>query len=368
MDARYPLPVLVVMLALSWPSTVLGEAGRVYVNARTGDDGNPGTVHMPVKTIQQAAKKLRHEKGHGALAIRIAPGIYSVANAVVFKSGRRFTEEDRLTIEATVLPDDPAWDPSLMPVILSIEDSRTSENSGRSTESYAFQVDVNHVTIRGLKFLGNPLMRNYHAAIARTGRNRDDLMVTQCLFIGNTSGLQIYCPVIGTGDRLVVDHCVFYQCHNAVVFWDGEHGLGGKGCAVRHCIIAGGYVSGVWTCETVEDLVFERNVVTGCAYFWMRKPGDRQKYRLIDSVITDCEFESGYGAAFGPFRKSGAEVTFAEERVIRKGHIALQQDRTKRDYLHVLPGTLGSELSAGLFKRSSGSNPVAHDPSQQRSR
>lgn len=35
--------------------------------------------------------------------------------------------------------------------------------------------------------------------------------------------------------------------------------------------------------------------------------------------------------------------------VLKEGHIHLEEDQTKRDYLHLKPGSMGANLGAGLF-------------------
>ncbi len=63
------------------------------------------------------------------------------------------TREERLVIEATILPDNPEWRPVDMPVFLSSEDPGPLDFVGdRGTSTYGFQIEVSHVTIRGLKF------------------------------------------------------------------------------------------------------------------------------------------------------------------------------------------------------------------------
>jgi hypothetical protein len=267
---------------------------------------------------------------------------------VLFENTRPYTKEKRLTIEATVLPDDPNWKPALMPVVLSTEDPGKPDVL---TETYSLKIKNNYVTIRGLKFLGNPLSNNWHACVERIGKDLDDLLITQCMFIGDRDSFNIYCAALATGNRFVVDHCIFKNCHASVVYWDGLEGVSGKGCAMRYCIVDGAYISGVWTCQTAEDFEFNHNIVTRSDYFWMRKPGDRQTYRLHDCIVTSNKYYSGYGNAGGPTGQTGAEVTFEEKTVIKEGKVILEKDKKVRGYLHVVPGTLGSDLGAGLFKK-----------------
>ena len=330
-------------------SNAIAEA--LYVDSRTGSDKNPGTEEKPLQTIGQAAAIVNSSTQPGPATIVIAPGIYNFNRCIAFENKRPYTEKDRLVIRAAVLPDEPAWKAALMPIMLSTEDPRKPDNLDQRTETYGLKIKLSHVTIQGLKFLGNPLQRNWHCCIDRVGENLNDLIVTQCVFLGDRHGLDIYCPVIAGGDRLVVDHSIFYNCNACVVFWDGLQGVPGKKCAMRYCIVDGARISGVWTCQTAEDFEFHHNIVTNSEYFWMRKPGDRQRYRVEDSIAAGNKFYSGYGIESGPTGQTGPEVTYQESNVVKNGEVALVKDRTASRYLHVVPGTFGSELGAGLFRK-----------------
>lgn len=328
-------------------SNVIAET--IYVDSINGRDTNPGTKDRPIKTLQQAAAIVNRSKEPGPTTIKIAPGIYNITKCAVFNNTRHYTAKDRLTIEALILPDNPAWQPTLMPVVLSTEDPREPEKLGKHTETYSMKIQLSHVTVRGLKFLGNPLSNNWHACIERVGKDLDDLLVFQCIFTGDKDALDIYCPVIGNGDGLVVEHCIFYKCNASVVFWDGLEAIGGKDCAFRYCIVTGGYISGVWTCRTAEDFEFHHNIITNCEYFWMRKPGDKQRYRVQDCVVTNNKYYSGYGGPGGPTGRTGPEVTYDEKNILKEGKVIMVKDKTARNYLHVTKGTPGSKLGAGLF-------------------
>ena len=324
---------------------LLVHAEQLYVDSRTGNDGNSGAIADPLQTIEEAVRRVNSASEAGPTLIGIAPGTYVLQQVVVLKNKRPYTDKNRLTVEATVLPGDPEWKPNRMPVI------RLAQTTNMPVETQSFQIRMDHVTIRGLKFLGNPVERNYHIAIDRTGGALDDLIVTQCLFVGDDKEGDLYCPIIGTGDRIIVDHCIFSGCHGSVVFWDGPEGMWGSGSVMRYCILADAHISAVWTCQTQEDFQFHNNIITGCKYFWMRRPGDQQRYSLRDCVVADCEYYSGCGAAFGPFRETGDEVGFSEENVVRHSQIVLNHDGQSNNYLHVIDGKPGSELGAGLLKQ-----------------
>ena len=326
-------------------------AETLYVDGRGGNDVNPCTKEKPIRTVGHAAAMVNSKTEGGPTTIKMAPGVYNLTECVVFENTRPYTEQDRLVIEATILPDDPNWKPALMPVILSTEDPRKPEKLDGRTETYSLQIKISHITIRGLKFLGNPLLNNWHCCVSRIGKNLDDLVVTQCMFVGEKDGLDIYCATLATGDRFVLEHNIFHNCHACVVFWDGPEGIAGKGCEMKYCIMDGAYISGVWTCQTKENFEFHNNIVTGSEYFWMRKEGDKQRYRLHDCIVTENRYYSGYGIESGPIGQTGPEVSYDEEDITKEGKIILEKDKGVRNYLHVAGGTPGSELGAGLFRK-----------------
>lgn len=343
------LYLMVLVLAVL---TTSAPAETIYVNIRSGSDKNQGTKEQPVRTVGRAAEIVNGSMGQGPTTIKIAPGIYNLTEPVAFGGTRRYTEKERLVIEAIELPDDPQWKPALMPVILSTEDPRKQGSLDGLTATYGLKIGISHVTIRGLKFLGNPLSRNWHNCISRIGDNLDDLLVTQCMFIGDKDVIDIYSAVLATGDGFVVDHCIFRNCHGCTVFWDGPQSITGKGCSMRYCIVDGAYIAGVWTCRTAEDFEFHHNIVTRSEYFWMRERIDNpRKYRLHDCIVTNNKNYSGYGVEMGPTGQTGAEVTYEERNIIKQGAVVLEKDKKARNYLHPVAGSSGSDLGAGLFRK-----------------
>jgi len=335
---RMGLILLAVLLSI-------GRAETVHVDIRTGDDRNQGTQDKPLRTLERAVTFGVDPAGSRSVAIVIAPGLYSLNHCVTLDENRAFTEQDRLTIRASILPDDPQWHPGLMPVIVSAENPDRPGAPGRPSETYSLRVQTSHVTIQGLKFLGNPLPDNWHCCIERIGTDLHDLVVTQCMFLGDRNTSDIYCAALATGSRFVVDHCVFSNCHACAVFWDGLDGIGGKGCAMLYCVVDGALISGVWTCQTSEDFEFHHNVVAHSEYVWMRKPGDQQTYRIGDCAIVDNQHFSGYGLASGPLGETGPEVNFDEDRVVTEGRLEF----ASREMTHLAEESAGHCLKAGLF-------------------
>ncbi len=341
----------ILVLILCCATIANAAADTFYVDSRSGNDTNPGTKDQPLKTLAQVAKKVNVKTERGSTTIKLEPGIYALSEAIVFQNKQSYSEEQRLSIEAAVLPDDPTWNPDLMPIILSIQDSGTPGQPGKPTQTYGLQIKMSHVTIRGLKFLGSPLPNNWYSPLECLENNLKDILVTQCLFIGNTDTLNIYSAVITDGHQFVVDHCIFYGCHACAVFWDGGRGIVGKQNAMRYCIVDGARIAGVWTCDTHEDFEFHHNIITRSDYVWMRKRGGPRTYRLQDCVLVENKHFSGYGIESGATGQTGPEVSYIKNRLVEEGKIILEQNKTSRDYLHVFSNTLGSEIGAGLFIR-----------------
>ncbi len=347
--SNYQFIFAALVVAILAPALI---AEVLYVDSSNGDDTNPGTKDKPVRTIARAAVIVNESNEPGPTTIKIAPGFYAVTEAIIIENAREYTKEKRLIIESTLLPDEPQWKPALMPVIISVEEPHRSNAVNQITETYSIKVKINHVTIQGLKFLGNPSLNNMHACVERIGKKLDDLLIKQCMFIGDRNGADIYAATLATGDRFVVEHCIFKGCGASAVWWDGFDEIGGRGCAMRYCIIDGTYMSGPCTCQTAEDFEFHNNIVTNSKYFWIRKPGDKQKYRIRNCAIANNTYWSGYGVASGPTGETEDDIIFKEQDVVKSGEVIFEKDEQSKHYLHVVPGAVGSNLGAGLFTES----------------
>lgn len=326
-------------------------AETLHVDSKRGSDANAGTADQPLRTLEQAARLANAKADRGPLTIKLAAGIHALPKPVLFQNHRAFSKDQRLILEASVLPDDPNWSPGQMPAILSVEDPRPPGQFARATATYGLKVKMSHVTVRGLKFLGNPLSNNWHCALECVALDLEDVVVTQCMFVGDPDTLNIYCAVITDGHRFVVDHCIFSGCHGNAVFWDGGRGVVGTGNAMRYCIVEGARLGAVWTCGTDEDFEFHHNVITQCEYVWLRKRGTPRAYLVRDSVVTENREYSGYAVESGATGITGPEIRFEEEGVVKVGKVVLETDRKARNYLHVVPGAPGAGLGAGLFTK-----------------
>ena len=322
----------------------------LFVDSPNGNDTNPGTKVKPLSTLGKAAILVNSNSNSGPTIIKILPGIYNLSQAVVLKNSRQYTEKDRLTIEASILPDDPGWKPQLMPMIFSTENPRNPERPDVITGTYGMQIKVSHVTICGLKFLGSPVPNNMYAPIERIDRGLEDLLVTQCMFVGDKDSFDIYCPAIATGNKFVVEHCIFHNCHGSAVFWDGPEGISGKNNAMRYCIVDGAYISGVWTCQTADDFEFHHNIIANSEYFWMRKRGGHQRYKIKKCFVIGNKYWSGYGIESGATGQTGNEVSYEQIEVVTNGTLTFETNKRSRNYMHIVEGSTGYDIGAGLFK------------------
>lgn len=346
----------IIFTTIVFGGCIFAHAETIYVSSDKGNDANPGTKNRPIQSIARAAVIVNDSNEPGPTIIKIAPGAYCIPDMIVFKNSRQYSTDKRFIIEATALPDEFNWTPAMMPVVLS-----TVEGQGTDTEKHAIalKIELNHATVRGIKFLGNPRPRTWGYSIFRSGKNLEDLVVTQCMFVGDEQAMPYNCPICANGQGVVIDHCVFYKSDIPAIFWDAEGGIS-KGNAMRYCIVDGADIAAVWTCQTAEDFEFHHNIITRSQYIWMRAPNNRTKYTIRDCIVTNNKYESGYGTSAAINGQTGPEISFEEKNVIKQGDITLEKAIVTADalsvvrprgYLHVAAGTLGSDLGAGLFKK-----------------
>jgi hypothetical protein len=334
---------------------------NLYINEAIGNDQNPGTKELPFKTINKAADHINQANGKGAITIFIAEGIYGLDETATFHPANwHFTNEQRLTIRAEILPDDAEWHPGRMPVFVSTMPLDFKPNGNQDPlggASYGIQIETSHVTIQGLKILGTPVVerprdgmvrRNY--PIVREGRNLDDLRVTQCLFVGDEHVIPNHLGVLASGQGIVVDHCVFYQCKDAVVFWFSEKPA--ERCEMHHNLMIDNYGAAVWSWTVADDFKFYNNVVSNNNVFWEVGRDESRVYSITNSLVVGYNSlvnkgggAFGYGEPTDPGRlKYGNDVIIKKE-----GSLQIDMNQTHRNYLHIVPGTLGAEYGAGLF-------------------
>lgn len=335
--------------------------GNIYLNPELGTDSNEGTKESPLKTLLEAARRVNGANGKGAITLYLEEGIYGLDATVTFHPVNwHFTKDERLTIRAEVLPDDADWNPARMPVIVSTMPLNFkpygNEDPLKGT-SYGIQIETSHVTIQGLRVLGTPVheqpdkgavRRNY--PIAREGRHLDDLRITQCLFIGDRHAIPNHVAVLASGHGVVVDHCVFYNVKDAVVFWNSDRPA--ERCQMHHNLVVGNYGAAVWAWSPAEDFQYYNNVVANANVFWVLDKDAKTTYKISNSMVlgyNELVNKGGGPADFG-VKADPNKLKLGKDVIIKKNAtVEVVEDQTQRNYLHLKPGTLGSNLGAGLF-------------------
>lgn len=335
--------------------------GVIYLDPEFGEDLNTGTESSPLHSLYEAAQRINQANGKGAITIILSEGIYGLDTRVTFHPVNwHFTKEERLTIRAEVLPDDFDWHPGKMPVIVSTM-PLNFRPSGREDPlqgtSYGIQIETSHVTIQGLRVLGTPVheqpnenavRRNY--PIVREGEDLDDLRITQCLFIGDRHAIPNHVAILASGHGVVVDHNVFYNVKDAVVFWHSTRPA--EGCEMHHNLVVGNYGAAVWSWSLAEDFKYHHNVIANANIFWVLHKDAKLSYKLSDSMIigyNELVRKGGGPADFG-IEADPKKLQFGEGVIQKKNaKVEIVEDQTQRNYLHLKPGTLGADLGAGLF-------------------
>ncbi len=326
------------------------KAEYIYVDCINGNDNSNGSKEHPFATINRAAEIVNLNMIDEETRIKLAPGIYYMGSTAEFKNQRNYKEDKRLIIEASILPGDSLWTPEKMPVIMSIARPETYYFDDRKV-TWDLKFEISHVTVQGIKFLGNPTPHNRHSSIRRHGKGLEDLLITQCIFVGDMEALPLHLGVIAHGHKTVIDHCVFYGCQNSVVFWEADSTYS-FGNAMRYCIVVNNATSAVWTCMTANDFEFHHNIIFNCKYFWMRQPYNHEVYNISDCIVSNNKYYSG---KWNLPENQQATYQYNEKNIMKNGQVELVLSTDKiplkvtKDYLHIPTNTLGFDLHSGIF-------------------
>lgn len=352
------LHTIVLLLLFSFQGFAQLEKGVLYINPESGNDANTGQKENPLRSLYEAAARINATEGEGSVTVFLSEGMYALDTTVRFDPAKwKFTRENRLTIRAEVLPDDKDWHQGKMPVVISVMPFQNIPDDRLGGASNGIQVETSHVTIQGLRMLGSPVherpqegkvIRNY--PIIREGRNLDDLRVTQCLFLGDIHSTPNHLPVLASGQGVVVDHCVFYGVKDAVVFWHSDRPS--ERSEMHHNLIVNIYGAAVWTWSLAEDFKYYNNVVTGAEAFWILDKEEKNSFNLSNSLVVGYNqlVNKGGGPANLGEPADASKLKLGENVIIqREGSLEIVKDPTSLYYLQLAPGSLGSDLGAGLF-------------------
>jgi hypothetical protein len=339
--------LFIILLFLTYQFTINAQA--VYVDSNMGNDNNEGTEGAPLYSISKAAEIIR-KQDNNIYIMKINPGIYILDHHVSVSTEKVMTHK-RIIIRANILPGDTPWTPEKMPVIIS------AAKKGELSEFYnfvaAFLINETHVTIRGLKFHGYSYPNTRYFPIARFIKTKADLLVEQCMFVGDRDASHIQVGIIAHGDKVKIDHCVFYNAKNAVVYWQ-DSGTGTKtGNSFTNCIVYGAFQTAVWLAWPDNDFLFKNNIITNCKYAWIKNSFNNTKYSADSSFIVNNKFYQGVADDSGVHP---GEFIMNENNISKEGKITLRliadnvDEPLPVDYLHVVPGTQEYNIIAGLFK------------------
>lgn len=322
------------------------NAQTLYVDARNGKDVAKGTITDPLLSLEKAITMARSFNSGQPVTIRLAPGLYVLAHQMVVETARPATDTAKFTIEAMHMPDDAGWESNKMPVIQSVS---PNNSTFQFNHSVGFLVAKNNVSFKGLKFVGNaePDVAYYYP-ITRENENLNGLEVSQCYFIGERNSTRLQSGLWTHGAGIRVDHCIFYNCRNAMVLIKSI-----KTLSITNSIIYGAYESGIWFGPSAAPFVFNNNIVAHCNFFWVRPDKTQPAYTFSNSLIT----ENGHYMGFISNDLIPATKNNLIENNIRKsGKVTLVQIQTEREqphnYLNLAPGSAGSDIPAGIFKKS----------------
>ncbi len=319
------------------------QAQTLFVDAVNGKDGGRGTDREPVATLQRAVEIATGFTGDLPVTIKLLPGLYSLSTKLTLRTAK--TSGADYTLEATMMPDDPDWQPWRMPVIQSLSGNNSTT---QFTHSVGLLVARNKVHFKGLKFVGNPNpLVDYYYPITRENEGLNGLEVSQCYFIGDKNSAPVQSAIWAHGGGIRVDRCIFYGCKNALVLIKSIRDF-----SMTHSIVSGAYEAAIWYGSSVSPFVFRDNIVTGCSYFWVRPENTRPGYTFSHSLLTNNEHLMGYYGNHDDLHPLANDQS-TESDVRKAGKVILVEVKTDglpHDYLNLSPDSDGRDIDAGIFQ------------------
>ncbi len=348
---------------------------NIYVNPNIGNDANDGSKEHPLRSLPAASRLVNESEGENGVTIFLSQGVYALMEPSTFHpTKRKFTKQARLTIRAEVLPDDPNWNTGSMPTLIHtmpLSDDWMGVKDPFGGGMYGMKIETSHITIQGLKILGAPVIEHPEKGkiirvypITRPNADLDDLEITQCVFAGDEVSTPNHLGIIANGTGIVVDHCIFYNLKQAIVYWSRKS----TGHVLRNTLIYGGYGCGVWTSAIANDFVFENNVIANSRYAWIsqldRDQGQQEAagidkkekepilYQVNNSLIAGNQKLTGTGG--GPqlnFKDIDPILLKFNNTKITDQPIELDYNQESRNFLHPKEGSEAAKIGVGLFKK-----------------
>jgi hypothetical protein len=341
------MALALLVILLSSPTMSYGQT--LYVSVEKGNDHATGAKGGPLQTLDAAIAKANKFSGNEPVKIILGPGLYTVTHKLMINTAGRLGKES-FTIEALIMPDDKVWQPADLPVIVSI----TGNNSDYEfPHCEGLLIGQGNVTIRGLKFIGNPnnKVRNYYP-IRRQDKTLTGLTVSQCYFIGEANSSPIQSSFWACGAGIHVDHCIFHNSKIAFVLGDGVNDF-----SLTHSIIDGAYNTAIWYgfAKTTAKFTFKNNVITNCYYVMVYPVEDGQPtYTFSNSYITgNANYLGNYPKAQDKFiaevNQHIREVNIHKNGLIKFENVA--DDGITKDNLNLSATSAGKSTGAGIFSK-----------------
>ncbi|MEL6865231.1 MAG: right-handed parallel beta-helix repeat-containing protein [Bacteroidota bacterium] len=225
-----------------------------------------------------------------------------------------------------------------------------SKNNSKTQfdHSTGFLIASHHVSIRGLKFLGNPNPKvAYYYPISKEDPSLRDLEVSQCYFIGDKEAAKIQGGVWAHGPQNTVSHCIFYTCRNAVLFFNNVRDF-----RIEYSIFYGAYESAFWLGGEDVPFTFSHNIISHNTRFLVMPKDASYSSPFSTSVIANNEGFVGYVSSEEQKVLELADPTIELNKVSRLGKVRLQTNKAvilDKLHLHLTKDSEGVELGAGIF-------------------
>jgi len=332
---------------LSWQNRASGQT--LYIDAEKGKNNAKGTSSDPILTLDEAVAKTNSFTGNEQVTLKLGPGLYTLRHKLIIKTNSA-NKNQTYTIEAITMPDDKGWLPAAMPVIVSLS---ANNSAYEFPHCEGLLISKNNVTIRGLKFMGNPNTQvHYYYPIRREEKLYDGLNVSQCFFIGEANSAPIQSAFWTAGSGIHVDYCIFHNSKIAFVL-----GRNFKDFSLTHSIIDGAYNTAIWYGfdGTIPKFTFKNNIVTNCNYVMVYPVEKGQPdFTFSDSYFTnDKNYLGNYPKAQDRFFAE-PNKHINEVNIKRTGKItlvAVEDDGITKDNLNLTATSAGKSTGAGIFMK-----------------
>ncbi len=336
--------IFVLIYALYSHYTCISQS--LYVDPIDGNDIHIGSLEKPLRSIEKAINTANSWTGIGEIQIVLYPGLYTLTDKVIINPVRVMNDTIRFEMKALFLPDDTDWSPEKMPKIQSISPNNSET---QFTHSTGFLIASEHVSIKGIKFLGNPNPAvTYYYPISKENQNLSDLNVSQCMFIGNKEAAPIQGGIWAHGPNNSVSYSIFYECRNAILFFNNVEGF-----SIKNTIVYGSYESAFWFSRENYSFTFSNNIITNNNAFLVKPKEVKYTSSFEHSIIAN---NMNYVSQWSREDKKVISIKnpfIIENNIVKNANIELNTNKDLKlpnNHLHLSKSSDGQTLYAGIFK------------------